>query len=94
MKVRLTDKEIQIIKNLANNIFGDCKIYIFGSRLKEKKGGDIDIFIIPKNRENLFRKKLKLSAKLEILLEKPVDIVVSKNRDRAIEKEALKGIEI
>lgn len=50
-----------------------------GSRLKNKKGGDIDIFIDPKDKSNLFDKKLKLSAKLENILEKPVEEKGSKN---------------
>ena len=92
--IRLSDKEIEIIKNSITQIFGESEIYIFGSRLKEKKGGDIDIFIIPKNRENLFEKKLKALVLLEKQLFKPVDLVVHKNFDRIIEKEALKGIKI
>jgi len=94
LKVRLSDFEIRFIKDLAEKIFGDCEIYIFGSRLKDKKGGDIDIFIDPKDKSHLFEKKLKLSAKLENILEKPVDVVVSRYRSRAIEKEARKGVKL
>ena len=89
--MRLTDKEITTIKKVIFDIFEESEIKIFGSRLKDKNGGDIDIFVIPKNRENLFRKKIKASAKLENLLFKPVDIVVHYDFDREIEKEALKG---
>ncbi len=94
MKVRLTNEEIKLIKKLANEIFGDCDIYIFGSRLKDKQGGDIDIYIIPKNKSNLFKKKIKLASKLENILYKPVDIIVSRNKSRAIEREAIKGVKI
>ena len=94
MKLRLTDREISTIKRLAQEIFGDCKVYIFGSRLIEKKGGDIDIYIVPEEKSNLFKKKLKFSSKLENLLGKPVDVVVSRDRNRKIEKEALKGVEL
>lgn len=94
LKVRLKDKEIELIKKVATDIFGKCDIYIFGSRLKDKKGGDIDIFIIPEEKSNLFEKKLKLSSKLERLLEKPVDVIVSRDKNREIEKEALKGVKI
>jgi len=93
--VRLTSKEIEIIKNKSLKIFGDCEVYIFGSRIDEsKKGGDIDIYIIPQNRENLFSKKAKLKFVLEELLYKPVDVVISKDKNRFIEKEALKGVKI
>ena len=95
MKIRLTDFEIKTIKELAKNIFGECEVYIFGSRVNlSKKGGDIDIFIIPKEKTNLFEKKIKLASKLENLLGKPVDVVVSKNRNRPIEQQALKGVKI
>jgi len=90
--MRLTEKEIKIIKEIVLDVFGESEIRIFGSRLNEnKKGGDIDIFVIPKNRENLFKKKIKAAAKLENLLFKPVDIVVHYDFNREIEKEALKG---
>ena len=90
--MRLNDYEIKTIKKVIFDVFGESEIKIFGSRLINKKGGDIDIFVIPKNRENLFKKKIKASAKLENLLFKPVDILVHYNFDRDIEKEALKGI--
>ncbi len=94
MKLRLSESEIKTIKEQALQIFGECRIYIFGSRLKEKRGGDIDIFIIPKEKSNLFKKKLRLSSKLENILGKPVDVVVSRDISRDIEKQALKGVEI
>jgi len=89
--MRLSNNEIKTIKKVILNVFGESEIKIFGSRLIDKKGGDIDIFVIPKKRENLFKKKIKASAKLENLLFKPVDILVHYDFDRDIEKEALKG---
>ncbi len=94
MRIRLTDREVKYIKKLANDIFGECDVYIFGSRLKDKKGGDIDIFVVPKEKRNLFEKRIKLAAKLENILEKPVDVVVNRNKNRKIEREAIKGIKI
>jgi len=57
-------------------------------------GGDIDLYIIPENKKDLFVKKLRLKAVLEDLLFKPVDIVVARNGNRFIEKEAKKGVEL
>ena len=93
--MRLSKKEIKIIKENTKNIFGECKIILFGSRLDDnKKGGDIDLYIIPQNKDNLFEKKLKLKAVLEDVLFKPVDIIVAKDENRLIEKEASKGVEL
>ena len=93
--MRLSEKEIKIIKENTKKIFGESKIILFGSRLDDnKKGGDIDLYIIPQNKDNLFEKKLKLKAVLEDILFKPVDIIVAKDESRLIEKEAMKGIEL
>ncbi len=92
--IRLTQKEIKIIKEVIYEVFNESEIYIFGSRIKEKTGGDIDIFVIPKNRDNLFEKKILASVKIENRLFKPVDIVVHYDFNRLIEKEAMKGIKI
>jgi len=90
--MRLKKQEIIIIKDTVSTIFHDVKIYLFGSRLDNtKKGGDIDLFIIS-NDEDLFEKKIKTIAKLKRLLHKPVDILLHKDFNRDIEKEALKGI--
>ena len=93
--MRLSKKEVEVIKFQTKKIFGEAEISLFGSRMDEnKKGGDIDLYIIPKNKDGLFTKKLKLKTFLEDLLFKPVDVVVAKNKNRLIEKEAIKGIEL
>ncbi len=94
LRLRLSKWEIETIKAVAKEVFGECRVFIFGSRVRDKKGGDIDIFVIPKDKTNLFKKEIKMASKLENLLGKPVDIVVSRNLDREIEKEAIKGVEI
>ena len=93
--MRLNNKEKKIIKENTKKIFGEAKIILFGSRIDDNKvGGDIDLYIIPKNKDNLFIKKLKLKAILEDLLFKPVDIIIARNENRLIEKEAKKGISL
>ena len=90
--MRLSSKEIEIIKKIINDIFGETTIYLFGSRLEEnRKGGDIDLFVVPKDKDGLLQKKIKALAKLERALYKPVDIVVHRDFNREIEQEALKG---
>jgi len=95
MKIRLHPQEIKTIKKTVLNVFGDSEIYIFGSRIDlNKTGGDVDIFVIPKNRDELFEKKIKAKILLEEELLRNVDIVIHENFEYEIEKEALKGIKI
>jgi len=91
--LRLSVKEINLIKYQVNCIFGEAIIYLFGSRTDDtKNGGDIDLYIRPKIKDALFQKKVRIKTLLEDILYKPVDIIVAKNSDRLIEKEAVKGI--
>ena len=91
--MRLSTEEINIIKNKVKIIFGESLIYLFGSRVDDtKKGGDIDLYIVSKIKDNLFKKKQKLKIILEDVLYKPVDIIVPVNKDRLIEKEAMMGV--
>jgi predicted nucleotidyltransferase len=59
----------------------------------QKRGGDIDIFVICNKKIDL-ETKLKAKIELQNKLLTPVDIVVSKDKNRMIEKEALKGVKI
>ncbi len=90
--MRLTEDEKKVIVQTLQDIFGKCKIYIFGSRLDmTKRGRDIDIYVIPENRDSLYEKKLKAIVKLEQKLLKPVDLVVHYDFEKIIEQEAIKG---
>ncbi len=95
--MRLTNKDIEFIKKNSIYIFGKCEIYIFGSILKDVKGGDIDIFIISSKHlsiEDKIVKKERLREILEDNFFRPIDIIISKDKSRDIEKEALKGKKI
>jgi len=94
--LRLTSKEIDIIRNKVETIFSKSVIYLFGSRVyDDKKGGDIDLYIVPQDKQDNFSKKLRLKSVLEDLLFKPVDIVIAKDETRVIEQEALQyGIKL
>jgi len=90
--MRLEKYERDIILDTLENIFGTMNVSLFGSRVDNtKKGGDIDLFVLPQENSSLYEKKIKATAKLERLLHKPVDIVVHKNFDRTIEKEILRS---
>jgi len=92
-KVNLEKEEIDIIRKVITNIFKECDIYLFGSRLK-RKGGDVDIFVIPKNRDSLYEKRIKAKILLEDMLMRKIDIVIHKDFELDIEKEAIKGIKL
>jgi Nucleotidyltransferase domain. len=83
-RIRLKDEEIEIIKEVAIEIFGeDAKVYIFGSRVDlTKKGGDIDIFIETQKEVSL-NQEIEFLAKLELKgVERSVDVLIkAKNRD-------------
>jgi predicted nucleotidyltransferase len=89
--VRLSKTYIDVIKRSFNEVFcGD--IYLFGSRVDdEKRGGDIDLYLVVKDKSNLFRKKLKFLAKIKKELgEQKIDVVFNIDEDRLIEREAKK----
>lgn len=93
--MRLRSDEIDSVKKIITRYFGKSRIYLFGSRLNDDaRGGDIDIFVIPENMDELPPKSAKAQFLLENALLKPVDILVHCDFDREIEKEALNGIEI
>ena len=97
-KIRLQKWQIEAIKKSAYEAFGErTKVLLFGSRvLPEKVGGDIDLYVIPEKRDNLFDREIKFRALLlKRLGERKIDVVVQRDVNRPIEKEALeKGVEI
>jgi predicted nucleotidyltransferase len=68
--LRISDYEKEIIVKTAKDIFGNnTKVYLFGSRVyDDKKGGDIDLYIIPENKDKLFVYRLYLFGKIPICL--------------------------
>ncbi len=92
--MRLSSKEVDLIKSTVERIFQNPRIYLFGSRTDDRKaGGDIDLFIISDDKTALLEKKIKAVSKLERILHKPVDIVIHRDFSKNIEQEAIqKGI--
>lgn len=77
--MRLTTKQIAVIKQKTALIFGDdAQVYLFGSRIDDDaKGGDIDLFInLAKEIKNPVSKILRLNGVLqqEIGMQK-IDII-------------------
>jgi predicted nucleotidyltransferase len=98
--MRLLQKEINDIKSTFKDIFNNGKIYLFGSRIDDtKRGGDIDLFIELDHKisiDEMMKKRTQFKLKLyELIGEQKIDVVISKDKTRLIEKEALKnGIEL
>lgn len=97
LKVRLSNKYIEVIKKYFNEFFENGEIYLFGSRVDDnKKGGDIDLYIVLDEHKNLFEKKIKFLSRVKKELgEQKIDIVFNTDNNRLIEKEALRwGIKL
>ncbi|MEI7424422.1 MAG: nucleotidyltransferase domain-containing protein [Prolixibacteraceae bacterium] len=101
--MRLSPSEIKIIKSVACQVWGDqAHIYLFGSRVDDsKRGGDIDLYVDPKEDpepREIMLKKAEFLARHEILLgEQKIDLLVktSYNYHLPIIKTAeLTGIEL
>jgi predicted nucleotidyltransferase len=95
--MRLSKFEQKTISKIADEVFGNCEVFLFGSRIDDKKlGGDINLYIKLQDKTNLFKKKLKFLAKLSMILEEQkIDIIFNENENRLIEKEAQKwGVKI
>jgi len=70
--MRLSKRDISIIKNVIYQHIDDAKITLFGSRVyDDKKGGDIDIFVETKH-------NISMKQKLEILTEIEIDGILRK----------------
>ena len=93
--MRLTPKQHQAIKKYFLEVFQDGEIYLFGSRIDDKKkGGDIDLYIRTKDKQNLVQKKLDFLVKLKREIgEQKIDVVFDRGLQRAIDSIAMeKGV--
>ncbi|BCG64229.1 MAG: hypothetical protein methR_P1999 [Methyloprofundus sp.] len=93
--MRLTSKEVDAIITSFKQVFKRGKISLFGSRVDDTlKGGDIDLYIKCEAQENLVEKKIDFLVSLKRKIgEQKIDVVISRDKNRAIEKQALqKGI--
>lgn len=96
--MRISTNYQTIIKENTLKIFGyQSKVYLFGSRIdNSKRGGDIDLYIIPEIKENLYPKKIEFLTTLTLALgDQKIDVVIAKDNSQPIEKIAIRdGIEL
>ena len=86
-KVRLNNKDTSLILKLAKDYFNSKDVWIFGSRADlGKKGGDIDIFIKTKLKENILKSKIIFLRELEKKIgDQKVDLVIQSPMTRTKE---------
>ena len=77
--MRFSPKEKSTIVQAVLNLDPEARIYLFGSRIDDrKKGGDIDILIL--SACLTFKDKLKIKAVLfETLEEQKIDLLIAKD---------------
>ena len=95
--MRLSKEYRDTIKQTFYEVFGDGKIYLFGSRVDDnQKGGDIDLYLVVDKKLQSFDNKLKFLAKIKRKLgEQKIDVVFNKDSNRLIEQEAKRwGVEL
>ncbi|NPA28389.1 MAG: nucleotidyltransferase domain-containing protein [Epsilonproteobacteria bacterium] len=90
--MRLTDYEIEAIIKSFKEVFKKGEIYLFGSRVDDtKRGGDIDLYIITPKENSTIDNKIKFLISLQDKIgEQKIDVVISKDKNRLIEQEAIK----
>lgn len=95
--MRLTQDEQWLIKRIVAEIFGDdAELWLFGSRVDDaKRGGDVDLYVVPLSQDDLFMKRVRCLGRLEAVLLYPVDLVVHEaGRDLPIYRIAAQGIRL
>lgn len=96
--MRLSEDYQRHIKQITKQVFGEkSRVFLFGSRVNDTElGGDIDLYIIPQKKGNIFKTRIEFLVKLKKRLgDQKIDVVVAKDENRAIEKEALiTGVEL
>ena len=91
--MRLSVEEIASIKRIVAATFGcDTEVRLFGSRVDDsKRGGDVDLYVMPTQRDELYMKRITCLGELERVLPYPVDLVVAEpEAGRPIDRIALK----
>ena len=76
--------EKKVILNLAKKYLEKTRVFVFGSRLIDKKGGDIDLYIEPENYS--IEKRGAFKFRIKEMLFKPVDITFDKRDINKLEE--------
>lgn len=75
--MRLSQQEIQSIKEVVYSLDNNAKIYLFGSRVDDsKRGGDIDLLLLSDKLTSKDARKARLALYSEIG-EQKIDIIIA-----------------
>ena len=77
--MRLSETEVAIIRQSVAESFGNgARVRLFGSRADDAgRGGDVDLYVEPGGRDDLYRRRIHCLARLTARLPYPVDLVVA-----------------
>jgi len=87
--MRLSPFEAEAIRNIVTRIFGKgSKVYLFGSRVDDsKRGGDIDLYISPANKERLASGKIDFLVALKKEIgDQRIDVIIDRGQNRLIDQ--------
>lgn len=88
--MRVSDYEVQVIKDVINYMDSNSQIYLFGSRTDDaKKGGDIDLLILSERLNQSHASVIKYKM-CEILGDQKIDVVIEKDDSKPFTRIALK----
>jgi predicted nucleotidyltransferase len=88
--MRLSAHEINSIKETVKNVDEDAQIFLFGSRVDNKKrGGDIDLLIFSHKLKSEDRSRIR-SALWEQIGEQKIDIIIARDESDPFTRIALK----
>jgi hypothetical protein len=90
--MRITSFEISQITDVFKMTFEEGSLFLFGSRIDDsKRGGDVDLYVIPKNKESLTAKKINFLVQLKKRMgECKIDVVIDRGQNRLIDQLAHK----
>ena len=88
MTIRLSVYQHKMIKLCFQEVFQAGEVYLFGSRVDlTRKGGDIDLYLIPVDQRRLLHKKIQFLARLKRSIgEQKIDVVFASDQSRLIDQ--------
>ena len=95
--MRLIDKEIQAIVEVARKIYGQAvEVYLFGSRVDDtKRGGDIDLLLRNQGKRGGILERVRFLAELKMRIgEQKIDVVGDYEDSPVVREALLTGIRL